>query len=162
MDSPQNINIKILNLHDYETLKNFHNSCNSDYKISDQSFKNYLSMPQYKTIGLFFENQLVSYIIFLVNIDSADIIYITTHPDFRRKGIASILLNAPRGAFWYLKKNINFHKMLHVEHFEIFLEVEIDNVSALNFYIKEGFEKISIRKQYLKGKDAVLMIKNIL
>ena len=48
-----------------------------------------------------------------------------------------------------LKKNM-------VENFS--LEVNINNKSAINFYLKNGFEIKSIRKNYYGNDDAYLMV----
>ena len=175
MDLPLNINIKILTMEEFEKLKMLHMEHFGNYKISDQSFENYLKMQQYLVLGAFCREQLIAYVIFLVSLDSADIIYIATHPDYRRKGIASKLLNAPRGAFNNFRgiqdglnnkdiksfaANVLKNEKL-LSDFKIFLEVEVSNIFAINFYIKEGFSKIAIRKNYLQGKDAHLMMKKI-
>ena len=36
---------------------------------------------------------------------------------------------------------------------KIFLEVSVGNTQAINFYLKNGFKKIGIRKGYYKGNN---------
>ena len=43
----------------------------------------------------------------------------------------------------------------------IFLEVRIDNNSAIKFYEKCGYEKVTIREKYYQGIDAVIYRKGI-
>ena len=38
---------------------------------------------------------------------------------------------------------------------KIFLEVSSENVNAINFYIKNGFQKIGLRKKYYKSIDGL-------
>ncbi len=45
---------------------------------------------------------------------------------------------------------------------KITLEVRASNQKAINFYLKNGFEEIFIRKKYYKnGEDALLLIKEL-
>ena len=46
---------------------------------------------------------------------------------------------------------INEMKKLKIK--KIFLEVSVENLQAINFYLKNGFEKIGIRKAYYKGNN---------
>jgi len=75
-------------------------------------------------------------LIALLSEDTADILNIGIDPDFKRQGHGTALLN-------YLieelrKRNIS----------EILLEVRAGNKSAIQFYKRQGFEEISIRKNY--------------
>jgi ribosomal protein S18 acetylase RimI-like enzyme len=42
------------------------------------------------------------------------------------------------------------------------LEVNVENISAINLYKKFAFEKATIRKNYYGNKDAVLMIRKLI
>jgi len=75
---------------------------------------------------------------------------IAVHPEFRRKGIGSLLLRifeekcACRGAEY------------------AYLEVRISNTAAINFYKKHGYKIWGIRKGYYSnGEDALIMIKRL-
>jgi len=46
---------------------------------------------------------------------------------------------------------INEMKKLKIK--KIFLEVSVENLQAIKFYLKNGFEKIGIRKAYYKGNN---------
>ncbi|MCH9845426.1 MAG: GNAT family N-acetyltransferase [Alphaproteobacteria bacterium] len=81
----------------------------------------------------------------------AEIILIGTDKDFRRQGIASMLLNA-----------LDTAKQWH----NIFLDVAEDNVAALNFYHKHGYIIYNRRKSYYQRADgtridALLMKKSL-
>ena len=68
--------------------------------------------------------------------DSADILNIGIDPDFQKKGHGTALLK-------YLIKKL---RKRHIG--EILLEVRTGNKSAIQFYKKQGFEEISVRKNY--------------
>ena len=68
--------------------------------------------------------------------DTSDILNIGIDPDFKRQGHGTALLNH---LITELKKrNIG----------EILLEVRAGNKSAIQFYKRQGFEEISVRKNY--------------
>jgi len=68
--------------------------------------------------------------------DSADILNIGIDPEFQRKGHGTALLN-------YLIEEL---RKRHIG--EILLEVRVGNKSAIQFYKKQGFKEISVRKDY--------------
>jgi ribosomal-protein-alanine N-acetyltransferase len=49
--------------------------------------------------------------------------------------------------------------LYEAEGCDVFLEVRVDNEPAIRLYEAEGFEKVSVRKNYYRrvGKDAVVM-----
>lgn len=144
----QNIHIRLLELDDFQKLKMFHVKHFQSYPISDSSFLSYLTLQQYKTAGAFLNEILVGYIIFLTSDYEADIVYIATHPEYRRMGIGNALLNS-KGFTWNICKT----------EFKIFLEVAVDNIPAIEFYKSQDFKTISLRKAYFKNIDAYLMQK---
>ena len=68
--------------------------------------------------------------------DTADILNIGIDTDFKRQGYGTGLINHLIEEL--RKRNIS----------EILLEVRAGNKSAIQFYNKQGFEKISVRKNY--------------
>ena len=68
--------------------------------------------------------------------DTADILNIGIDPDLQRRGYGKGLLNHVIKEL--RKRNIG----------EIFLEVRSGNKSAIQFYKKQGFKEISVRKNY--------------
>ena len=98
--------------------------------------------------------------------DSADILNIGIDPDFKRQGHGRALL----------KHLIEELRKRHIG--EILLEVRIGNKSAIQFYKKQGFKEISVRKNYYmknsknqsQGENGIIMsikipsieIKNVL
>jgi ribosomal protein S18 acetylase RimI-like enzyme len=66
--------------------------------------------------------------------DYTDLLTFGVHPDQRKKGLATILLE------WVIAKAPTAQNF--------FLDVECKNVAAIHLYKKIGFELISIRKRY--------------
>lgn len=90
---------------------------------------------------------VASYIIFWVVADEAHILNISTHPDFRRMGIAKNLLIF---AMDYMEdRNVR----------EVFLEVRRSNIIAQKLYKEFGFKEIAVRKGYYgdNNEDAIVM-----
>ncbi len=140
----QNTNLRQLCIDDFEKLKMFHVKHFQNYKISDESFIAYLSQPQYQTFGMFHVKHLIGYVIFLASKSEADIVYIAVHPDYRRQGVATALLNS-------IDKDL--------DDYRIFLEVSVENLGAIAFYKSQGFQIDAVRPKYLDGKDSYLMVK---
>ena len=68
--------------------------------------------------------------------DTADILNIGIDPDFKRQGYGTDFLN-------HLIEEL---KKRHIS--EILLEVREGNKPAIQFYKKQGFKEISVRKNY--------------
>ena len=109
---------------------------NSDYPWSQLKFTTsiensdnlcYCLSPNCKTVG---------YLIAMLALDTADILNIGIDPDFKRHGHGTALLN-------------HLIEELRKRHIgEILLEVRAGNKSAIRFYKRQGFEEISVRKNY--------------
>ena len=78
----------------------------------------------------------IGYLIAMLAVGTADILNIGIDPDFKRQGYGTGLLN-------HLIEEL---KKRHIG--EILLEVRAGNKSAIQFYKKQGFEEISVRKNY--------------
>ena len=74
---------------------------------------------------------------------------IVVKKSYRNNGIGSLLLE--NLILISNKKNLNF----------INLEVDCKNTIAINLYKKFGFEEISLRKNYYKNNDAIIMKKKL-
>lgn len=80
----------------------------------------------------------------------ADIESIVIDKEFRKQGLAKLILEK-------LEERLKSKKIE-----KIFLEVREGNIPAKNFYIKNGFSKINLRKSYYDdGENAVIMAKEI-
>lgn len=87
---------------------------------------------------------------FKVILDEADIMNIVVKKDLRQNKIGHFLLE---NLLIYIKEfNIN----------TVTLEVNENNIPAINLYKKFGFETIGLRKKYYNNTDnAILMLKKI-
>lgn len=99
--------------------------------------------PFLKYIGYYDNNKIIGIIIYEYIYDRIEIDYIVVDSKYRRKGIASKLLEY----------------VISLDSANITLEVNVDNFSAINLYKKYGFEEVSIRKNYYGNNDAYLMIR---
>ena len=86
------------------------------------------------------DNKVCGYLMVLDSIDVYEILAIATIEECRNKGIAQELLDK-------------------IKTKDIFLEVRESNEKAINFYKKNNFKQISIRKGYYSDptEDAIIM-----
>ena len=86
------------------------------------------------------ENRVCGYLIILDSIDVYEILAIATIEKYRNKGIAQELLDK-------------------IKTKDIFLEVRESNQTAINFYKKNNFKEIRIRKNYYSEptENAIIM-----
>ena len=116
----------------------------SDYKtliqIEKSMFKNSISVNELKSFEMNESHviwkiekiKIIGFVYFFHIRDEIEIIKICIIKSHQRKNYGSILINEI--------KKLNIKK--------IFLEVSIENVNAINFYLKNGFQKIGVRKGY--------------
>lgn len=94
------------------------------------------------------ENEINGFIILYKNIDYYELETIVIKNEFRNQGIGTNLLN------YFIK---NYCKKEDI----IFLEVSVENKTAIKLYKKFDFEIINIRKKYYNNIDAYVMKKVI-
>lgn len=103
------------------------------------------TMPDmYKIISVKTDNGITAgYVIVFNNSDSLEIMKIGVNPQYRQKGIGTILINE-------MKKS----------RMGIFLEVRENNNTAIEFYKKNGFKEAGKRKNYYRdtGEAAIIMV----
>jgi|GEM_PF-224630 len=95
--------------------------------------------------------ELCGYICVNYVLDEADIISVGVLPEFRKKGIGSLLLE------WIL----DFADSHSIQ--KIALEVRSSNTAAQTLYVKHGFKQVNVRKNYYKNptEDGLLLIKQM-
>ena len=111
-----------------------------DYEINKESFNN-----DFLNILVYVNENIDGVLVYRNLIDRLEIDYILTRKSERNKGIATKLL-----------------KTMEDKHKNILnttLEVRKSNKEAINFYKKNGFKEVAIRKNYYKDEDGILMIK---
>ena len=109
---------------------------NSDYPWSQLQFTTSIENSKNLCYCLSQNGKTIGYLIAMLAVDTADILNIGIDSDFKRQGYGTGLLNHLIEEL--KKKDIG----------EILLEVRSGNKSAIQFYKKQGFEEISVRKNY--------------
>jgi len=109
---------------------------NSDYPWSQLQFTTSIENSKNLCYCLSQNGKTIGYLIAMLAVDTADILNIGIDSDFQRKGYGTGLINHLIEEL--KKKDIG----------EILLEVRAGNKSAIQFYKRQGFEEISVRKNY--------------
>ena len=109
---------------------------NSDFPWSELQFTTSIENNDNLCYCLSLNGKTVGYLIAMLAVDTADILNIGIDPDLQRQGYATGLLN----------RLIEELRKRHIH--EILLEVRAGNKSAIQFYKKQGFKEISVRKNY--------------
>ena len=93
-------------------------------------------------------NNIIGFCIYDMIYERCEIEYIGVLKEYRKNKIASKI-------FEYLIDNLDENIK------NITLEVSVKNEGAINLYLKYGFQKKAIRKNYYKNIDAYLMLKEV-
>jgi len=97
------------------------------------------------------DGKILGYVVAVILDNSAaHIVSIAVHPNYRRRGIATLLMN-------------ELLKILEMKKIDlIFLEVRVNNDAALHLYTKFGFKITKILKNYYEDKcDAFVMTRHL-
>lgn len=99
----------------------------------------------YKIYVYLEEKEVLAYLLVMDSIDCYEILKIAVDNNYRRMGHAKSLLEEI-----VIKEKVKK---------DIFLEVRESNIAAINFYKKNRFNQISIRKNYYKdnNENAIIM-----
>ena len=124
------INISLCKKSDYKTLIQIEKSI-FKHPISVNELKSF-EINESHVIWKIEKIKIIGFVCFFHVRDEIEIIRICIIKSHQRKNYGSILINEI--------KKLNIKK--------IFLEVSIENVNAINFYLKNGFQKIGVRKGY--------------
>ena len=124
------VHISPCKINDYKALIQIEKSIfkESISKNVLKSYENHASHVIWKIEKI----KIIGFVYFFHVKDEIEIIKICIIKSHQRKNYGSILINE-------IKK-------LKIK--KIFLEVSIENVNAINFYLKNGFQKIGVRKGY--------------
>ncbi len=149
-----NIKTKFMTLNDesyFEDLKAIHQECLPYTTYSDATYLQFCNTNLFKNHGVFCNNTLVGYIIFLDNRGDCDVVSIGIMPKYRRMGLGSMLL----------ADTIKLYKLRN-----IFAEVAVSNTGALSFYIRNHFVQVGVRPNYTYDfqnhlVDALLMKREV-
>ena len=135
--------IKKLTSHDIDYIEQIFNLEKEIFKNSafSKSYLNTLIKGDNSFVYVYLiDSKVCGYLIVLDSIDVYEILAIATVEEYRNKGIAQELLDK-------------------IKTKDIFLEVRKSNEKAINFYKKNNFKQISIRKGYYSDptEDAIIM-----
>jgi ribosomal-protein-alanine N-acetyltransferase len=144
-----NIYIKQASIQHLDKIAEIENSLNIR-NLSYSSLKNDLESTNTIYLVLLDNESIIGYIGLEPLVDHADITGIAVLNEYRKKGLASYLLNTA------------IEKCREINLDNIFLEVRTSNLPAINLYKKLGFKKISIRNNYYSnGEDALIFVLNL-
>lgn len=137
--------IRKAEIKDLNQLKKLEGEC-FDKNIRE-NFEFVLSNDNYVYFVNEEQNNIIAYVGASISYEQGDILSICVDETLRNKGIASSIL---KYLIEYLKdKKVN----------QLFLEVEEENLPAVNLYKKFGFKEINKRKNYYGNKTAIIMLK---
>jgi len=131
----------IKELNDVKLINTFLKKFNQSIINLDDPFKKY--------IGFEIDSKIVSFLNYSLMYDRIEIEYIYTLEEYRNKNIASKLLE------YLIDLGIKNNCL------NITLEVRCSNKAAINFYQKNGFNEVSIRKNYYDNEDGILMLREL-
>lgn len=89
------------------------------------------------------DNKIVGYLKYTILYEKVEIEDLKVEPYYQRQHIASKLMD-------YLLNEVK-------DKINITLEVNVNNIKAINLYNKYGFQEVSIRKNYYGPEDGILM-----
>ncbi len=135
--------IKKLTINDVDYIEQIFNLEKDIFKnsaFSKESTENLVKADNSFIYAYLIDEKVCGYLMVLDSIDVYEILAIATVEEYRNKGIAQELLDK-------------------IKTKDIFLEVRKSNEKAINFYKKNNFKQISIRKGYYSDptEDAVIM-----
>lgn len=133
----------IINKMTKEDLEDVCAICKDSFPIpwTISSFENELKNLLATYLVAKLNEKTVGYIGMWIYMDECNIINIAVHKDYRRQGIASILIEE-------MLKLCKKHKTRY-----IMLEVRANNIPAQKLYAKHGFRDEIIRKNYYANPD---------
>jgi len=118
---------------------------------SEKDFLNELYNKSALTKVAAFEGNIIGYICINFHLHESQILNLAVHPDFRRRGVATILMDE---AIRELRKRRCVF---------MYLKVRVSNTGAQKFYELLGFKVESVRKKYYADpdEDALVMIRRL-
>ena len=135
--------IKKLTINDVDYIEQIFNLEKDIFKnsaFSKESTENLVKADNSFIYAYLIDEKICGYLMVLDSIDVYEILAIATVEEYRNKGLAQELLDK-------------------IKTKDIFLEVRKNNEKAINFYKKNNFKQISIRKGYYSDptEDAIIM-----
>lgn len=114
---------------------------NSDILYIEELYKDLDNNPFGNYLLLVEDNEIIGYLYYSDIYDRVEINQIEIKTNHRRNGKATMLM----------------HKLIDDTNKSITLEVNKNNIPALNLYKKFDFNEVAIRRGYYNGVDGILM-----
>ncbi len=131
-----------------EIIEDLENKFKEIFKVGVlDDFKN---NPYTKYLVYLIDNKVVGFLNYYLIYDRIEIVNFNVLDEFQNKHIGSSLI----------ERLINLSKENNL--LNITLEVKENNEKAIYLYLKYGFKKVSIRKNYYNGVNALLMEKEMM
>ncbi len=148
------INYRSSSLNDIDELLEIENeSFVNPWKKEDLIYE-LTSNPLNKFLVIEIDGKIIGFIDYMITFNSATISQIAIKKEYRNKGYATNLLNKMEETF--IKSGEDA-----VEY--VTLEVRNSNINAQKLYEKNGYKKVTIKKNYyLDGEDAIYMVKGLI
>lgn len=124
-------------------------SSKSEYiNLSENNLKQYIEDEYHNVIIIKDDDEIKGFLIYFLLTPEIDIIFISVYPNSKGYGKKLLL---------YLFDDAKTNNINSIK-----LDLHENNIIAKNFYIKNGFKKIAVRKKYYNNKfDAIIMEKLI-
>lgn len=136
------------NITDVQEILKLDNSYNCDM-YSEKQILDFFNINYYRVIVAKESDKIIGYICFSIIFEECNLIKIVVDKDYRKMGIGKNLVN----------EMINTCKENNVS--KIYLEVREDNISAISFYEKLGFEFENLRPNYYGDINAKIYERKI-
>ena len=143
---PINISFRKLLLNDVESLVGIER-LNTEHPWPASHFSSSVANNNTLSCGLIVEQKLIGYALTLVALESADLLNIGIHPNYKRQGFGESLLT---------------HLLIQLKEATVsslILEVRAENHIAINFYQKQGFKGVGIREKYYSNQEDAKIMK---
>ncbi len=138
---------------DIDQLVRLEESNFEEYRLSPRNFRHLIKAPTALVAVTKQADKVIAgaIMLFRKNSTKARLYSISVDPNFQQRGVAHLLCQ-------FLEKNSLKHHCT-----EIRLEVKQNNMRAINFYRKNGYEVFAKYKSYYKdGQDALRMQKTLI
>ena len=127
--------IQILSAIHAKQCSDLHSVC-FDKQWSQSEFADFFANQSMMLLGYWDNDTLIGLLCLSIVGSEAEIYTLCTHPEYRKKNIASSLI--------HITKQECYGRLVT----DIFLDVAIDNILAIECYKKQGFKIIHTRKNY--------------
>jgi ribosomal-protein-alanine N-acetyltransferase len=142
---PIDTSFRALTLEDLEQTLKIESLC-YEHPWSEAKFIDTINMHNSLSSVVVVDGKVVGYSLSNICVDYGDILNICIHPEYRRLGIGTLLMDYQIKQFKV--SNIN----------SILLEVRVSNYAAISYYEENRFIVIDKRKKYYNnGEDAIIM-----